>query len=124
MNKAKPYLQAAALVSSVLMVGAFIGCRTGTIQPLGKADPRPAAPQPPAAQPTPEGKPTLMPGSKSLMIDLRANGTPAANPPGAAPPPTPPAPEKKQQFIIMGGPKSAPVFAPTPADQPNTPPGP
>jgi hypothetical protein len=129
MKKTKPYLQAAALVSSVLLVGAFIGCQTGAFQPFAKPEPPPEAPQwvttpePTPNPPASEGKPTFMPGSKSLMIGLQTNGTETPNPPGARPPTPPPAPTQ-QQFIIMGGPKSAPVFTPTPANQPNTPPQP
>ena len=80
MNKAKPYLQVAALVSSVLMVGAFIGCRSGAFQPARKPEPQQATP--PSATPplpAPEGKPTLMPGSKSAnIVDTTSGLTPPA----------------------------------------------
>src|SRR5580700_3495924 len=79
MEQARPYLKAAAVVSTVTLVGAFVAYRAGAFQPFGKPDAQPAAEftspnatsqspiTPPATQLTAENKePTFLPGSKSL----------------------------------------------------------
>jgi len=125
MSRARPFLKVAAVVSSVLLVGAFIGCRTGAFRPLAKPEPQPAP-----TQPAPENPPTFMSGSKSLnggpgyTIGLTPAGGAAPNDP-AKPATTEPTPEKKP-LVLMGGPKSAPVFGPVngpaPANEPHAPP--
>lgn len=126
MDEANPYLKVAALASSLLLVAAFIGCRSGAIHPLSKPEPLPTTPP----QPAPESPPVFLSGSKSLNVrgsivgltPLTRENTPDfmrdPNPfldegglfgPGRSPPPPPqPAPGRKPVF--MGGPKSAPVF--------------
>ncbi len=83
MKRAKPFLQAAALVSSVLLVGMFISASMGAFHPFGNTEPQSAlqspatppnaAPQSSTAsavtQPTTENTPpTFMPGSKSINL--------------------------------------------------------
>jgi hypothetical protein len=92
MGKAKPVLKAAALVSSVLIVGAFIGCRTGAITPFSKPTPPAETPQPTTTTPaTPDSKPTFMSGTKSLF---RGIATPPGQPLFPPANPTPPKPSE------------------------------
>ena len=104
MERARPYLKGTAVMSAVVLVGAFVAYRAGAFQPFERTDAPPApelttsneSPQsltvPPATQPTAEHKePVFMPGSKSLnglgvARHFGSQPVPASPAPGAAPP--------------------------------------
>jgi hypothetical protein len=72
-DKARPYLKVAALASSILLVAAFVGCRSGALQMFSKPEPMPEPhplglnmPNPPADQSP--AQPTFMPGAKSMAL--------------------------------------------------------
>jgi hypothetical protein len=80
MDKAKPYLKAAAVASSALLVGVFIGYRAGafsTPEPNSALQPAEST----STQPTTEGPITIMGGSKSAPAFGETIGlTPAEQP--------------------------------------------
>jgi hypothetical protein len=123
MGRRKRYLKMLAFVPAIVLVGGFVGCHAGAFSRFSKPEPKPEPfpppPEPTPPNPPPQGKPTYMPGAKSMMIGSPRPGlTPADDPPATAPPQ--PNSESKPP-IIMGGPKSAPVFTPSPPNQPTPP---
>ncbi|QJW96061.1 hypothetical protein [Frigoriglobus tundricola] len=133
MDRAKPYLKVAALLSAVALVGALVAYRAGAfstpVPSEAPGDPQPTAvPRPTAEQlaPTPDPHPALMYGSKSAPAFLPGESAQAL---GAVPGPvpvTPTSPDKPPTFI--GGSKSI-ILVPagqlpglTPSHPPNMPP--
>ena len=126
MDRLKKYLKPLAFVPAIVLVGGFVGCHAGAFsrfsKPEPKSEPHPLGynmPNPPAPEP-----PVLMSGTKSLnakgvTIGLTPAGTHIPDDPPKPAPPTP-APESKPPLIIPG-PKSAPVFTPSPPNSPTPP---
>ncbi len=93
MAQRKRYLKLAAFIPAIILVGAFIGCRSGAFERLTKPEPPPephplglnmppslTTPQPPTPQPTPNAKPVFFSGAKSpnlpsITVGLTPAGT-------------------------------------------------
>ncbi|MCI0702671.1 MAG: hypothetical protein L0241_16445 [Planctomycetia bacterium] len=112
MDWRKRYLKLAAFLPAIILVGAFIGCRSGAFEmfskrepmpephPLGLNVPNPPANQQSAEQPAPEKPPTFMSGTKSLNgVGVTRGLTPA----GSSEQPAP---------TFIAGAKSAGIFRP------------
>ncbi len=112
MQRAKPYLKTAALASSVLLVGVFIGYRAGAFQQslstpapapapqtaeTPTVTPPPTAPPSPMLQTIPVTNPAIMYSSKSApAIDTATFERLVGQPTTAQPtPPTPPSPPNR-----------------------------
>ena len=103
MERGKKYLKLAAFIPAIVLVGAFIGCRSGAFPMFSKPEPMPEPhplglnmPKPPANPPAaPESKPPVfMSGTKSMKISPRTaellnlageQNTPPAKPLAASP---------------------------------------
>jgi hypothetical protein len=116
-NASKPLLKAAALTSSLLLVGTFIGCRTGAIRPYSKPTPQPAeslttpaSPQQEAPAASPSKPPLVMPSTKSAGILTPAEVT--FFPAGSLPPATdvPSAQPSGEPPTSSGGLPALPTF--------------
>jgi hypothetical protein len=76
MERAKPYLKVAAVVSAVCLVGAFVAYRAGAFDgppppappPAPETQPAPGPVPPPAPTPETPTSPTFMLGSKSAYV--------------------------------------------------------
>ena len=129
------WLKLVAFVPAIVLVGGFIGYRAGAFElpwaskpaPQPEAQPVTASEQPPTPETiplaaTPEGTPTFMSGSKSLVLtpNLPWTTTPANTPPGTTPP------TSEQPPAILYSSKWAPIFTPTTPNPgtPITPPNP
>jgi hypothetical protein len=64
-ERIKKYLKFAALIPAILLVGAFVGCRSGAFHLNSKPEPKTEILHPPT------GEPTLMPGSKSIQYIVK-----------------------------------------------------
>ena len=87
--RSKRFLKFAAVIPAIVLVGGFVGCKSGAFEMFSKPEP---LPEPPAASPTEpvEKKPVFMPGSKSINLEGITIGlTPADAPPPEAIPPRP-----------------------------------
>jgi len=129
MERARPYLRVAALLSAVALVGALVAYRAGAfstpVPSEARGEPQPATDPQTAAEPpatTPDPHPAFMYGSKSAPAFL-PGGT--AQTPGTDPVQlTPVPPDKTSTFI--GGSKSIILTPPgqipglTPPNPPNT----
>jgi hypothetical protein len=122
----------AAIVSSVLLAGGFVGYRAGAFDRFMAPAPRPADPgDSSAAEASPPNgvkpAPVIMSSSKSIILGnntYEVETGPA--PPLAATEPTPPATSKP--MVLFASPKSGPIFSeppgtskagsPPPAEQP------
>ncbi len=138
MERRKRYLKFAALVPAIVLAGGFVGVQAGVLdvlpplpipwlskrapQPDPQPQPEPTANQLPAPQEpvlvevVPEGSPTFMGGSKTIIFAKPPGAQPAAQP-ASGPPPgaTPP--------VFIGGSKSKPIITP-PSANPAVPPKP
>ena len=109
MAQKQPYFKIAAVVSAVLLVGAFVSYRAGAFERFLKPEPQP--PTEPQAEPageTPAGT-----DQKSQVFIYSSKSAPAFTP---APAPTTPVPEKP---VFLGGSKSI-VLTPTSGFPPGT----
>lgn len=121
MERARPYLKVAALLSTVALVGAFVAYHAGAFAqppaPEAPAEPQPTTgPQPSAESPAPplDPHPAFMYGSKSAPAFLPVEPVQA---PGSGPVPvTPISPDKSPTFL--GGSKSM-IFS-TPGKPPSS----
>ena len=127
MERARPYLKVAAVVSSVCLVAAFVAYRAGAFD----SPPPPAPPLAPEAQPATTPAPAnpdsliFMAGSKSTFVydgnALKEFEKLTTNPPDLAAPATgtQSAPAKP---VFLGGSKSlTPLFRPEPAEKSSPP---
>jgi hypothetical protein len=137
MERGKPYLKVAAVLSSVALVGAFVAYRAGAFdKPAPQPDPQLAAPSAGAGEPVitpsdgPERSVTLTPeelkqaimyGSKSAPAFVPTQPSMQPNSSGSLLPPQltpvqPAAPSGNQKPpVFMGGSKSAEIFPVPPA---------
>ncbi len=126
MNRARPYLKAAAVVSTVALMGAFVAYRAGAFPNPFPADAQPQPEAPPAATPQTASEPpapdaghsAFMYGSKSAPAFAPAQPTPV---PGTTPAqqPTPTLEGKPPTF--MGGSKFITIVSPTGGPPPQPP---
>lgn len=127
MKRRLRFLKFAAFIPAIVLVGGFIGCRTGMFEVLSNPPP---APQTPSVAPVPESdkRPAIMGGSKSPgpvgiappSAPATQQQSPVPTQPVAQPPANAPAPNKPP--AIMFSTKSAEIIFESevrPVTQPN-----